>query len=1000
MTEQSDARNGHMTSFPLYNPNPVLEIDKAGNVLYANPAAENVLVQLGFSRSDTALFLPSGMQELNLSSPVSREVFIKDKIFDESISFVPEYNVIRIYARDVTQRKLMEEKLQQNIRTLRAISNSSQALMRATEEKSFLQEVCTIIVEDCGHAMVWIGYAEDDEQKSVRPVASAGFDEGYLETLKLTWADTERGRGPTGTAIRTGKISICHNMLADPKFRPWREQALKRGYASSIVFPMMGDDGKALGALTIYSKSPDPFSEDEIMLLSELVNDITYGIKMLRLKASKEKAEDALRESEERLNFAMETSNSGAWDMDLESNAVVRSQMHDKIYGYSEMLPEWSYDVFLSHVLPEDRVMVDTVFKRAIQAKSSWSFEYRIKRPDGEIRWLWSAGRHKFDTQGIAHRIIGITQDITERKNVEESLSETRNYLESLFDYANAPIIVWDPDFKITRFNHAFENMTGYRAGEIVGKKLSVLFPPESRRTSLINIISTTTGEHLESIEIPILRKDGSTRIALWNSANIHDRAGKIASTIAQGQDITERKKAEEALRESEERFKVVASSTPDHLLVQDLNLRYTMVINPQLDLTEKDMIGKTDYDILAKEDAENLTRIKRNVLDTKKSMHLEMPLISASGETQYFEGTYVPKYDVGGQADGLIGYFKNITERKKAENALLESEERFKAIAETTSVGIGVIGIPESKFLYINPAYEKAFGYAESDLLGKTTPLIYWNQEDREQLLKTLKEKGSVTEYEVKLRRKDGTPFWGLSSVRPITFGGRKALLGAFVDITDRKKTEEELYTLVKDKETLLREVYHRVKNNLQIIYSLMSMQSRRTENKYIKSALEDGKSRIKSMALINEILYKSENISNLDVNRYLNELVAYLREAYKDPAKDIKIVVDIDSLMLGLDEAVSCGLIVNELVTNSLKYAFQKKNEGTLDIKIKKIDSTAELIIADDGTGLPEGLDVQKTKSLGLQLVSSLTKQLEGTMEIKSENGVKYRICFPLKK
>jgi PAS domain S-box-containing protein len=134
----------------------------------------------------------------------------------------------------------------------------------------------------------------------------------------------------------------------------------------------------------------------------------------------------------------------------------------------------------------------------------------------------------------------------------------------------------------------------------------------------------------------------------------------------------------------------------------------------------------------------------------------------------------------------------RDITERKLSEMALKESEERFKAIAVATPVGIGVVSVPEATFLYVNPAYVKAFGYTESELLGKATPQIYWDLQDRDRILGILKEKGNVAEYEVKLKRKDGAPFWGMSSVRPITYGGRPALLGAFVDITERKKVEE----------------------------------------------------------------------------------------------------------------------------------------------------------------------------------------------------------------
>ena len=144
--------------------------------------------------------------------------------------------------RDITESKQTEEQLQKLNRTLTALSNTNHALLHATDESAFLQQVCRIIKEDCGHAMVWIGFAGNDENKTVRPVAHAGFEEGYLETLRITWAEGERGRGPTGTAIRTGQQSMCRNMLTDPAFLPWREEAIKRGYASSLVVPLIEGD--------------------------------------------------------------------------------------------------------------------------------------------------------------------------------------------------------------------------------------------------------------------------------------------------------------------------------------------------------------------------------------------------------------------------------------------------------------------------------------------------------------------------------------------------------------------------------------------------------------------------------------------------------------------------------------------------------------------------------------------------------------------------------------
>jgi PAS domain S-box-containing protein len=201
-------------------------------------------------------------------------------------------------AVDITERKARERELQSLNRTLRAISSSTQALMRSqsAQEDDYLAEICRIITEDCGHAMVWVGFAEADEAKSIRPVASAGSGTDYLEKLQLTWADTERGRGPGGTVVRTGHPAMCQDMMSDPAFAPWRADALARGYRSSLVLPLK-DGVSTFGTLTIYSRETDAFPERELLLLQELASDLAYGITTNRLRDDHARAEEALKEA-------------------------------------------------------------------------------------------------------------------------------------------------------------------------------------------------------------------------------------------------------------------------------------------------------------------------------------------------------------------------------------------------------------------------------------------------------------------------------------------------------------------------------------------------------------------------------------------------------------------------------------------------------------------------------------------------------------------------------
>lgn len=186
------------------------------------------------------------------------------------------------------QRKRSEERLRRSNRALVALSNCNQALIRTTDEKALLQQICQIVVEKTGYRLCWVGYAEQDEGKTVRPVARAGFEEGYLKTVNVTWADSERGQGPTGTCIRTGQTVLVKNMSSDPRFAPWRAEALKRGYASSIAIPL--SNSTTFGALTIYASEPDAFSNEEVQLLTELAGDLAFGVMALRTREERNKS--------------------------------------------------------------------------------------------------------------------------------------------------------------------------------------------------------------------------------------------------------------------------------------------------------------------------------------------------------------------------------------------------------------------------------------------------------------------------------------------------------------------------------------------------------------------------------------------------------------------------------------------------------------------------------------------------------------------------------------
>jgi signal transduction histidine kinase len=192
------------------------------------------------------------------------------------------------------------EQLRRANRALRAIGSCNQAVVRATDEPALLKEVCRVIVEVASYRLCWVGYVEHDAARTVRPVAQAGYEEGYLKTVNVTWADTERGRGPVGTAVRTREPAVFQDVAVDPRFLPWRAEALKRGYASVLGIPLL-TDSTVVGVLAIYASEPDAFDDEELGLLRALANDLAYGIMALRTRAEHAQAQEALRKAHDEL---------------------------------------------------------------------------------------------------------------------------------------------------------------------------------------------------------------------------------------------------------------------------------------------------------------------------------------------------------------------------------------------------------------------------------------------------------------------------------------------------------------------------------------------------------------------------------------------------------------------------------------------------------------------------------------------------------------------------
>lgn len=320
---------------------------------------------------------------------------------------------------EIIEHEQTEDLLRKINRAFRALSNCNQALLHATEETALLREICRIIVRDCGYSLVWIGFIEHEAQRQVRPVAQSEYEEGYLDSIAISWGDTEQGKGPTGTAIRTKSPVINRDVLNNPDFTPWRDEAIKRGFRSSASFPMLTGNGDVLGALNVYAAEPDAFTPQEVELLAELTADLTFGIMSIRILAGKKQAEEALVESEGKFKSFAEQAIVGIY-LVQDDRIQYANPRFAEMFGYTveEMLAGLS---FRQRFHPEDIPIVDEQLrKREAGETGSSHYEARGLKKGGDVIHLEVFGSVMTYRNRIA--AIGTILDITEHKKTTEQL--------------------------------------------------------------------------------------------------------------------------------------------------------------------------------------------------------------------------------------------------------------------------------------------------------------------------------------------------------------------------------------------------------------------------------------------------------------------------------------------------------------------------------------------------------------------------------------------------
>ncbi|MBZ5535889.1 MAG: PAS domain S-box protein [Acidobacteriia bacterium] len=622
---------------------------------------------------------------------------------------------VRVQERTAELAKTNEALLSVN-RALRMISECNQVLVHSSNEKELLANICRALVEIGGYCLAWIGFAQQDERKTVRRVASGGDEQGYLESLDVTWGEDERGQGPTGKAIRSGEPVISRDLLSDPNFKPWREEIARRRFVTSIALPLM-TGGTPLGALNIYSRTPDAFDVAEVNLLTELANDLVYGITALRTQAERERAMKALQESEERFRLlVLGVEDYAIFMLDPDGRVVSWSTAAERMQGYStdEIVGRHFSLLYTASDLKRDwpKRLLEMAKAKGYVKDEGW----RVRKDGSQFSAdvVITALREK---NGSLRGFAEVARDITERKRAEEELRFRNLLLNTQQEASIDGILVVAETGKMLSFNQRFVEMWDIppkvvesRSDELALQSvLEKLIGPEE---FLIKVKYLYEHPH-ETSQDEIALRDGRTFDRY--SAPMFGTDGRYYGRIWNFRDVSERKKMMEALRESEKGYRNLVETA----------LVGVYKINTQGDILYVNdalarMLGFTSPVEMIAEHAQ--MRFKY-----PKDRETLLDLLQRKGRVEGYDAEVLTKKGqsknvlISALQEGevLSGMVIDITARKQAERALQKSQARLQLQINRMPIAC-IVWNTEFRALSWNPAAERIFGFTANEVIGK----------------------------------------------------------------------------------------------------------------------------------------------------------------------------------------------------------------------------------------------------------------------------------------
>jgi PAS domain S-box-containing protein len=808
---------------------------------------------------------------------------------------------------------------------------------------------------------------------------------------------------------RADNFTLFQQMLAAKRTRVSREMRLYRkdgrlvwGKVSvSAIYDTNGSLQYAIAMLQDVSAQKQAHLElqqahDELeKRVAERTAELAQANARLQQEiAERKQVQKALKAQKDFLTTLIDTNPNRIFVKDTQGKLVLANQAYADFYGVAveDILGKTIAQLNLDQTDVERFVTQDQEVLTTLQPQ--FIPEEACQTPTGEMRWFQTIKKPLFSSDGQASHIFGVCTDITERKLAEEALRDSEQRYRLLVEQMNDGVMIVDENELVWYINEKLGEMLGYSPSEMIGHHTAEFLDETNLKIVQEQRIRHTRGES-SSYELGLKKKDGPNLLTIASGTPILGTDGSFQGSFGIITDVTTLKAVESQLQQANEQLQAVLDAVPGPVSWISSEGRYLGVnqhLATSFNLPPNAFVGQK---LGFLENSPDFVQFMEQFLASAAQTERQVIEVQVNGSTRYYL-IAAQKYNQGTNA---VSVGIDITERKQAEEAQRHSQALLQRLIDSNLIGV-IFADFSGNITEANNTFLEMVGYTREDLRSgqvrwlDMTPPQYADDDARarEQIRLT----GTCTPHEKEYIRKDGSLVPILTG-SALLEGSEEDCVSFVLDLTLRKQAEKQIQDSLREKEVLLREIHHRVKNNLQVISSLLDLQSQYIEDRATLEMFRESCNRVRSMALVHEKLYQSKDCAKINFAEYIENLISYLFQAYGVNLDTIRLELNIDEVTLNINTAIPCGLIVSELVSNALKHAFPHNRKGTISVALySELENSFTLLVRDNGVGFPQPLNISSFKTLGLQLVNVLTNQLDGTLEIALNSGTEVKVRF----